>query len=134
LVRYLCSYGIGAVLLFSGAMKLIEAPDPNVWFTLITALPEFIVLFTLSALPVLEILLALFLFLNVKPQLTTASVFILMLGFFGLSVYGNFAGWEADCGCFGERVASTFDWKMIVRNGVLATMAGYISIKNVRKG
>ena len=62
LIRYLCSYGIGAVLLFSGVMKLIEAPDPNVWFTLMPALPEFLVLFTLSALPVLEILLALFLF------------------------------------------------------------------------
>lgn len=76
--------------------------DPEAFFVTIDAfglLPEALVHLVVYLLPVLEIILSLLLFFEVKGSLSMTAV--LMLLFIILLSYGIHMGLEIDCGCFG---------------------------------
>lgn len=97
---YLLTRLITAVIfLWSGIAKML---DPEAFFVTIDAfglLPEALVHLVVYLLPVLEIILSLLLFFEVKGSLSMTAV--LMLLFIILLSYGIHMGLEIDCGCFG---------------------------------
>lgn len=53
-----------------------------------------------------------------------------LLALFTIAVGANLArGRHPDCHCFGERGSTTISWRTVVRNGVLATAAGFVVVQ-----
>ncbi len=123
-------YIITAVLLFSGIAKIID-PLPLInTFKLITIIPESLQLIIATLLPIVEIGLAVLLLMKIKLKITIKAAAFLFAIFLIVSVYGTFAGFGTDCGCFGKAVASNFGWEMIGRNLLLFIGSVFVSIKN----
>lgn len=113
---YTSYYFITAVLLVSGITKIIN-PQPLLdTLNLIKFLPEEIRIVMATALLLFELTLAILLVGKIKVKLTlllTSGLFFLFLAF---SVYGSVAGFNTDCGCFGDSLKSSFGISMIIRN------------------
>jgi uncharacterized membrane protein YphA (DoxX/SURF4 family) len=101
------SYGIyvfgrwilGIIFLYSGVSKLI---DPQSFAAIIDAfglVPEMLIDPLAIGLPVLEILLAFGLILDIRGSLTLTT--ILMALFMAILGYAIHMGLDIDCGCFG---------------------------------
>ena len=90
---------LGIVFLYSGVSKLI---DPQSFAVIIDAfglVPEMLIDPLAIGLPVLEILVAFGLILDIRGSLTVTT--ILMALFMAILGYAIHMGLDIDCGCFG---------------------------------
>ena len=124
-------YLIAVVLLFTGATKIVDPLPLLETLKIIPIVPEDLVVPVATLLPVLEVGLGLLMLLKIKLNVILPLVVMLFFIFFAFSIYGNFVGLNADCGCFGNVVKSEFGWGMIVRNCVLFVGSVYINF-NIR--
>ena len=109
-------YFIAFALLFSGTAKIIDSEPLINTLKLFSIFPVEIQILIAALLPIIEIGLAVFMLLKIKPRLTLLSITILFAVFLVFSIYGALAGIGGDCGCFGNVVTSSFGWGMIGRN------------------
>lgn len=117
---------LGGVLSVAGILKLIM-PDNLVevllFFDLLNEKNAYVFVYMAS---IIEIILAISLFIQFKPRLTAISVSTLCTIFLLISIVGYLNNWEIVCGCLGEFTYGNFDELMVVRNSVLFTMAAFI--------
>lgn len=125
-------YFIAGVLLFSGIIKLINPLPIQDWIAFFPNISSEIISIGLSILPLIELMLGLLTLLNMKPIWVNTSNTVMITSFLGLSIVGSLAGWEIDCGCFGEAIESSFGWSMIFRNSILTGIAVMLLLKSVR--
>lgn len=125
-------YFVVGVLLFSGISKIID-PLPTIE-TLKAAFkfPDEINLLIATALPIVEIALALMMLLKYKQLITLLTINVLFLFFFLFAVYGTALGLNIDCGCFSNVVNSEFGITMILRNLTLTTITLWLVFENIR--
>ena len=115
--------------MISGIVKIIN-PLPIInTLKLITIIPASLHIIIATLLPVVEIGLAVLMLMKIKLKITTKAVAFLFAIFLIVSVYGTIAGFDADCGCFGNTVKSSFGWGMIGRNTIFLIL-NLILIKN----
>jgi len=119
-------YSIVAVLLFSGISKIID-PIPTVE-TLKAAFKtsDELNLLIATALPILEMALAIMMILKYKLRITLITINVLFFFFLLFAVYGTLIGLNIDCGCFSNVVSSEFGMTMILRNLLLTTIASWL--------
>ena len=87
-----------------------------------------------SILPVLELGLGVMLLLKWKYQEVLVGTSILFGIFFIASIYGQAAGVNTDCGCFGGVITSSFGWGMLARNGVLLMAVIVVTCNQIKRG
>ncbi|AJF06245.1 MauE/DoxX family redox-associated membrane protein [Geoalkalibacter subterraneus] len=95
----LARWGLGAVFIYAGALKISE---PEVFAVLIGAyglLPEFLLLPMAVFLASLEIVAGFGLLFDLRGSL--AAVTGMLLLFIAVLSYGLWMGLDVDCGCFG---------------------------------
>ncbi len=116
-----------AVFLYAGASKL---PAPKDFATVIGGyglLPEPLLFPVAVVLPVLEILAAMALLLDVRGSLAIITGFTLM--FIGVLAHGIRLGLDIDCGCYGpgdpEGEAYHNLWEALYRDLLLLVVCGY---------
>lgn len=119
---------LGVLFLISGTGKLIESGDARYMVELMATEFYWLIEYTgpiVIALSVLELLLGLLLLL--KKWLATALTASILLFLFFIGVLGYFylQGMNVDsCGCFGAFGLGSGITFTLVRNGVLALLAG----------
>lgn len=129
-VYHLCYYGIAAVLFVTGIAKIYDSSSLLAVLNQLPLLQETAIVLIATILPIVELSLAVALFLKWKPSLILSLVTALFTGFLGFSFYGIFTGLEGDCGCFGGVASSEFGWGMVVRNLILFLVASYLLVYN----
>lgn len=113
----LAFYLIAVILLVSGISKIIDPENfLNTLNTTLAFLGENIIILIATALPVLEIAIGLMLVLKIKIKETLIATVILFSAFLLFAFYGTIAGFDVDCGCFGNSISSEFGFWMIIRN------------------
>ncbi|MEX1063411.1 MAG: MauE/DoxX family redox-associated membrane protein [Balneolaceae bacterium] len=125
-VKWIFRIVLAGVLVLAGILKLQDNTALFETVAYITWLPVWLKFPIVDFLPYMEILLAVLLLLRWQEKVVLPLVGLIFLGFLGFSIYGTATGLEGDCGCFGELMDSTFGPAMIVRNTVLAGMAGFL--------
>lgn len=124
-------YFTATVLLAAGALK-IHDPSPLLGtLEVLSFINNSVTLIIAAILPVIEITIGILLLTGKYIRLTVISAAGLFWFFFAFSVYGSTAGLDADCGCFGNVIASDFGAGMILRNlsfAVISTLL-FISLK-----
>ncbi len=124
-------YFIATVLLFSGISKIID-PQPLLdTLTLIKFLSEETRILIATALPILEITFTILLLGKIKVKITLVLTSVLFFGFLAFSIYGTLAGFDADCGCFGNTIKSEIGWGMVGRN-LFMLLLSIININRVK--
>jgi len=95
----LCRWGLGAVFIYAGSIKLME---PQVFAVLIDAygvLPVGLLMPVAIALPALEVIAGIGLIFDIEGSLSIIAG--LLVTFIGILAYGVDIGLDIDCGCFG---------------------------------
>jgi len=95
----LCRWGLGAVFIYAGSIKLME---PQVFAVLIDAygvLPVGLLMPVAIALPALEVIAGIGLIFDIEGSLSIIAG--LLVTFIGILAYGVDMGLDIDCGCFG---------------------------------
>ncbi|MCX6149231.1 MAG: methylamine utilization protein [Ignavibacteriales bacterium] len=132
LFYYTGYYFIAAVLFVSGVSKIID-PQPFLeTLNLIKYLPEEVRIAIATALPMIELVLAVLIIGKIKVKITLLHTTVLFSAFFAFSLYGTIAGFNADCGCFGNTVKSEIGWGMVVRNFLFMIIATIV-VSNVKR-
>jgi len=121
-------YLLTAVLLFSGIAKIIDPLPLLNTLKQITFLSTELQIIIATLLPVVEIGLAFLMLTKSKLKMVLPIVAMLFAAFLAFSIYGIFAGFGADCGCFGNVVKSSFGWGMIFRNTLFLVLSLVINI------
>lgn len=119
----ICIYLLGAILTISGIAKLVDSTGLLTTLQQVGILGNEEIVFTVTLLPIIELGLALALFLQWQPKATLIITSFLFACFLGIATYGLVLGWSADCGCFGELTESSFGWGMVVRNGIFLSLS-----------
>ena len=117
---------LALILIISGTSKIIDPEGAIGLLSVIPVFPRFLIIPTVSLLPVIELSIGFLLLLNIYQKLTTIVAFLLFLSFLSISVYGSIIGLNSDCGCFGSLIESKIGWKMIFRNSIFLLIAGYV--------
>ena len=132
ILYYAAYYFIAAVLFVSGVSKIID-PQPLLdTLSLIKFLPDELRIAIATALPMVELTLAIILIGKIKVKLALLLTTILFFSFLTFSVYGTIAGMEADCGCFGSTIKSDISWRMVGRNLLFLILNILIIKKNFK--
>src|SRR5699024_9311931 len=92
---------LAIILLVAGVAQLIDYTGLLNTLQQISFLNDACVIWIATLLPVLEITLAVLLFLNWKPNKVLAATLFLFTVFFIFSIYGLVLGLSGDCGCLG---------------------------------
>jgi hypothetical protein len=108
------TYLLAGILAFSGVAKLIDASGLISTLQQLSFLNETMTVWIATLLPILEIGLAVALFLQWKPRVTLATTTLLFAGFLSFAVYGFYMGMAGDCSCFGNLVESRFGRAMLI--------------------
>jgi len=117
------SYLLAGILAFSGIAKLVDASGLLSTLQQLSFLNEAMTVWTATLLPIIEIGLAVALFLQWKPRITLATTTLLFAGFLSFAVYGFYMGMAGDCSCFGNLVESRFGRAMLIRNGIFLSLS-----------
>lgn len=124
---------LGSVLLIAGILKIL-VPDNLVevllFFDLLSENNAYLFVYIAS---VFEVILAINLFFQFKPKLTSILVSGLCIIFLLISIVGYTNDWEIVCGCLGEFTYGSFDIVMVIRNTVLMGMALWICFSAFKK-
>ncbi len=91
---------LATIFLWSGLAKLIDPASFAVIIEAFGLIPESLSMQIAVGLPVLEILLAIGLLLDISGSLTIVTGLLLM--FMAILIYGILIGLDVDCGCFGS--------------------------------
>jgi len=129
--RYLYAttyYFIAIVLLAAWMFKIFDPAPMLGTLDLIQFLNNPLSVFIATVLPVIEIALGMLLLTGKKIRISLIAATGLFWFFFGFSVYGYAVGLDADCGCFGNVIASDFGIGMIMRNAIFAAVASMVII------
>ncbi|MFU8813139.1 MAG: MauE/DoxX family redox-associated membrane protein [Balneolaceae bacterium] len=133
---------LGGLLVLAGILKVQDNTALFETIAYIHWLPVWVKSFLIDLLPWFEIAVGLALFIRPLDPAALPAAAALYLGFFLFAVYGLTTGLEGDCGCFGDLgensffgsiMASSFDWKMVLRNGIFVAMAGFLFWQPVEK-
>jgi len=95
----LCRWGLGAVFIYAGSIKLME---PQVFAVLIEAygvLPVSLLIPVAITLPALEVVAGIGLLFDIEGSLSIIAG--LLVTFIVILAYGVDMGLDIDCGCFG---------------------------------
>ena len=90
---------LATIFLWSGLAKLIDPASFAVIIEAFGLIPESLTMQIAVGLPVLEILLAIGLLLDISGSLTIITGLLFM--FMAILIYGILIGLDVDCGCFG---------------------------------
>ena len=134
-MKYVFRFILGSLLIFAGILKIQDNTALFESVAYITWIPISIKSLVIDLLPYVEVivggLFAFSLFSKIVDPIATS----IYLVFFIFAIYGLGQGLEGDCGCFGELdqssfigmlLGSQFGWKMVIRNGIFLTMAGFL--------
>lgn len=126
-------YLIVIVLLISGLTKIIN-PEGFIETlnTTLSFLNENIIGLIALCLPLFEVTLSVLLLFKIKIKIVLTGILILFSLFLVYAIYGTIAGYNDDCGCFGEYIKSQFGIGMIIRNSFL-TLITIITLLNLKK-
>ena len=116
-VQHFILDGLVIVFLVSGTAKLLALPTFRFGLQLLPYMPAPLAAVVSVALPIAELILAIFLFLNQGwAKYTTIGMLLVFSGVAGVAVG---MGRQVPCGCFGQLDGQTLSLRTIVRNGLL---------------
>lgn len=129
-ISAIARFGLAAVWLYSGAVKLANPLDSHMAVAAYQILPESMVSPVATALPALELILGLMLLLGVFLRPAAAVSAVIMLGFIAGIISAWARGLQIDCGCFGgggtNPDANAFTYlQSIARDGLFLLFAGW---------
>ncbi len=131
--RYVCvtaTYFVSIVLLVAGALKIYDPAPLLGTLELLSFINNSFAILIATILPVIEIAIGILLLTGTKAKIAVVSAAGLFWFFFSFSVYGYAAGLYADCGCFGDVIASDFGVGMILRNALFAAVASMLLLNH----
>jgi len=91
---------LATIFLWSGLTKLIDPASFAVIMEAFGLIPESLTMQAAVGLPILEIILAIGLLLDISGSLTIITGLLFM--FMAILIYGILIGLDIDCGCFGS--------------------------------
>lgn len=91
---------LATIFLWSGLAKLIDLVSFAAVIKSFGLIPESLTMQIAVGLPILEILLAIGLLLDIRGSLTIIAGLLFM--FMAILIYGILIGLDIDCGCFGS--------------------------------
>lgn len=109
----------GMVFLFSGIIKFIDLNAFEIAlgkFKLLSESQHYILVY---AIPIAELLLGLFLLLNIKTYITSQIITFMVALFTAVIIAKIYEGEEISCGCFGNLTEDVIDYKTVLRNLIL---------------
>jgi hypothetical protein len=109
------------LFLVSGTAKLLSLHTFRFGLQLLPLMTAPVAAVVSIALPVAELILAAFLFLN-HDWAKYAAISLLVL-FSGVAVVAVAMGRKVPCGCFGQLDGQTLSWRTVIRNGFLILIA-----------
>ena len=118
------------VLVISGIGKIINPLPAMELMQLLPLFPNFMILPTISIMPILELAIALAIIFRYKKVITYSINLGLFFGFFCISLYATILKINSDCGCFGSLLESPVGWTMVIRNSFFLILSLYLLIKN----
>lgn len=125
----ICRILMGAVLVFSGTVKIIDPrgteykiQDYAAALGFSNDLPTYMPLALGVALALLEFSLGIYLMFGIRRKWTSRIVLLMMLLFTPWSLYLAITNPVHDCGCFGDAIQLT-NWQTFGKNIVLLTVA-----------
>ena len=130
-LRNVCRYGLGAVFLVAGGMKLAH---PAAFFSDLLGFgvpfPEMFLRVVAVNLPWLEVLVGLGLLLNFWPETVRPVVSVLCLVFVLMLGQAVLRGLDLNCGCFGAVGAGWFERPdvALIRAGLLLAASLYVAV------
>ena len=80
-----------------------------------------------------EIILGLFLLFKKLSKIIMINTSLIFIFFLLISIYGNYKGYNENCGCFGDLVSSNFDGFMIARNLLFVIMVFFTMILSAKE-
>jgi hypothetical protein len=119
--QYLLLDALVILFLMSGAAKLLDLSTFRFGLQLLPFMTAGVAAFAAVAVPVAELFLAVFLFLNVTAA-KYAAIGMLTL-FSGVALVAVGMGRKVPCGCFGQLDGQTLSFATVLRNGILIFMA-----------
>lgn len=129
---------LGALLLVAGYLKVQDNGALFESVAYITWIPLALKSLVIDTLPWIEIVMGALLIFNLFGWVVKPAVAAIYFAFFLFAIYGLGSGMEGDCGCFGDPesgsilamlLGSEFGWKMVIRNGIFMSMAGFLFLK-----
>jgi uncharacterized membrane protein YphA (DoxX/SURF4 family) len=133
---------LGALLIIAGYLKVQDNSALFESVAYIPLIPIGLKSLVIDLLPWVEILVGGLLVVNVFGNVVKPVAALIYMSFFLFAIYGLEAGIEGDCGCFGDPengsilatlLGSEFGWKMVIRNGIFLSMAGFLFWKPARR-
>jgi len=121
-------YFIAIVLLAAGVLKIYDPAPMLGTLEMIQFLNNPLSVLIATILPVIEIALGILLLTGKKMRISLIAATGLFWFFFGFSVYGYAVGLDANCGCYGNVIASDFGVGMILRNVLFVAIASMLVI------
>jgi uncharacterized membrane protein YphA (DoxX/SURF4 family) len=134
--RYLYAsahYFIAIILLAAGMVKIYDPVPLFRTLELIQFLNIRPFTFIAVIIPFIEIVLGVLILTGQMMRYTLIASTGLFWFFFGFSIYGYAVELGADCGCFGNVIASSFGYGMIIRNLIFALISTSLVLLNKRK-
>jgi uncharacterized membrane protein YphA (DoxX/SURF4 family) len=134
-VQLLTRVVLGALLVIAGYLKMQDNTALFESVAYITWIPIGMKSLVIDLLPWVEIIVGGLLVVNVIGKFVIPAAALIYMSFFLFAIYGLGAGIEGDCGCFGDPesgsilatlLGSEFGWKMVIRNGIFLSMAGFL--------
>ena len=116
-------YFIVTVLLSAGILKIYNPASLLATLELLSLINNSIAIVIATILPVTEITIGILLLTGTKAKIAVISAAGLFWFLFAFSIYGYAAEFDADCGCFGNVIASDFGIGMIIRNLIFAVIS-----------
>ena len=124
---------LGGVLFIAGVLKIV-APENLIEVLIFFGLTNEVVIYSfVYGISIIELALALALFLNKNPKVVSTSVTFFSTIFLLISVLGYTNDWQLACGCLGEFTYCNFDLIMVSRNSVLLVLSIGLVIDSFRK-
>lgn len=126
---------LGLLLIIAGYLKVQDNSALFESVAYITWIPIGLKSLIIDMLPWAELLVGGLLVVNILGKIVKPIAALIYMSFFLFAIWGLGAGIEGDCGCFGDPesgsilatlLGSEFGWKMVIRNGVFLSMAGFL--------
>jgi uncharacterized membrane protein YphA (DoxX/SURF4 family) len=95
---------LGAMLIFTGSMKITDPASFGQMVAMYDILPEILVPYAASLIPALELILGLSLFIGIKVRASAGLAALLMAAFIVFISVNVFRGRSFECGCFQLRL------------------------------
>lgn len=125
IIVFILKLYLAAVLGVAGLAKLADRQQFFATITSFQILPSWSVILAGTALPWLEIVIAVELITDISPILTALTTFVLFTGFLILKIILAATRKTTDCGCFGTAQYQMKNGANIVVSSILAALAAF---------